>query len=186
MLVARCVKVRRRLEVALGAIAVFALATALAACGAGDDDSAAAPGASGSTCSLAITLSGGGVVFDATGADTKACASAGESGPGMDLTFIPANRSAVSSIEISGPSVEAGVLASELAAFVTVQHTDGRTSRPGACRLNLLENTLTKSEMRGDRYRLRGTGTCSAPDPSTGVSVNGTFAFTSSSLWTKP
>src|SRR4051812_46918050 len=131
MLADRCVKVRRLLGVPFGALA---LGTALAACGAGDAESADAPEPAGGTCSLAITLSGGGVVFDATGADTKACASTGESGPGMDLTFIPGNRSAVSSIEISGPSVEAGVLASELSAFVTVQHTDGRTSHPGACR----------------------------------------------------
>jgi hypothetical protein len=171
----------RSLGIALGA---FALASTLGACAAGDAETGAEPEPN-ATCSLDITLSGG-LSFESKAADTKACASLVESGPGMDLTFIPLDRSLVSAIELSAPSVQAGMLREGLPAVVTVEHADGRTSRLSACQLSLLENSHLSSEKLGDRYRLRGTGACAAPDPKTGVAVSGPFAFASTTLWTAP
>jgi hypothetical protein len=166
-------------------LGAFALATSLGACAAGGDDAEDAPEPASATCSLSITLSGA-LAFESKAADTKACASLVESGPGMDLTFIPHDRSLISAIEISGPNVQAGMLGAALPALVTVEHTDGRTSHAGGCQLTLLENSRLGSEKLGDRYTLRGTGSCVAPDPKTGVAVSGPFAFTSTTLWTKP
>jgi hypothetical protein len=172
----------RSLGIALGA---FALASALGACAAGDAETGAEPEPNDATCSLSITLSGG-LSFESKRADTKACASPVESGPGMDLTFIPLDRSLISAIEVSAPSVQAGMLREGLPAVVTVEHADGRTSRLAACQLSLLENSRLGSEKLGDRYRLRGTGACAAPDPKTGVAVSGPFAFSSTTIWTAP
>lgn len=181
MFAQRLIESLRRLAVALVALA---LAAGVGACSASDAEPDAPSEPSDTACSLSMRLAGGGLVFDSSGSDTKACASAVESGPGMDLTFIPLDRSVVSAIRVSARRVEAGVLATALPAIVTVEHVDGRTSRPIGCQVTLVENTPMKSELPGDRYRLRGTGACATPDPLTGVGVDGTFGFVSSTRWT--
>jgi hypothetical protein len=182
MFAALRVTAARSLGIALGG---FALASALGACAAGDGETGAVPDPNDATCLLSITLSGG-LSFESKADDTKACVSVVESGPGMDLTFIPLDRSLISAIEISAPSVQAGMLRERLPAVVTVEHADGRISRLAACQLSLLENSHLSSEKLGDRYKLRGTGACAAPDPKTGVAVSGPFAFASTTLWTSP
>jgi len=168
-------------------LGAFALAIGIGACGASGAEEDAAPSEpTVTTCSLAIRLAGGGVVFDSNGSDTKACANPADTGPGMDLTFFPSSRSVVSSIEITAPGVDAGTLGTALPAVVTVQHADGRTSRPTMCQVTLLENTRVTREARGDRYRVRGTGACASRDRLTGVGVDGTFAFATSTVWAKP
>jgi hypothetical protein len=181
MLNGRFAQVRRSFA---GALSALVLGGGLCGCSAGGADSDAAPEPSGVTCSLAITLTG--VAFEAKAADTKACASLVESGPGMDLTFIPLDRTVISAFEISAPTVEASALGMGLPGQVTIEHTDGRTSHPGACRVTILENRRLGSEMLGERYTLRGTGTCGTADPLTRVGVSGPFTFTSSTLWARP
>lgn len=168
------------------ALALFALATAVGACGAGDAEPDALEEPTSAACSLTIRLAGGGLVFDSSGSDTKACASAAPAGPGVDLTFIPVDRRVVSAVKLSARRVDAGKLATAVPAIVTVEHVDGRTSHPIACQLTLVENERLKGDPNGDRYQLRGTGACATPDPLTGVGVDGTFAFASSARWTTP
>ena len=183
MFAVRFVEALRPLRAALGALL---LVTGVAACGAGEAEPDAAEEPTAAACSLAIRLAGGGLVFDSSGSDTKACASGASSGPGMDLTFVPLDRSVVSAVKISARRVDAGKLASAVPAIVSVEHVDGRTSHPIACQVTVVENTALKGDAKGDRYLVRGTGACASPDPLTGVGVDGTFSFASSARWTTP
>jgi len=124
------------------------------------------------------------VSYDPGASDRLACASTLETGPGMILVFLPRGSSSLDAVGLSMTSVLPGQIGTGMSTAVSATLPDGSGPSAAGCQSDLLENTLLGSEKAGDRYLVRGTGSCTNQPASTLV-VNGSFAFTGTTVWGK-
>ena len=159
-----------------------AAALAFTACGLSESDSEPAPARS-TTCALDISLSGAASYEPAT-PDNLACASAVQTGPGMMLLFLPRESNAIKGVGISTTEALPGEVGAGMNTQLSATLADDSSAMAAGCQSELLENTLLASDATGASYLLRGTGSCTNQPPSS-LLVNGNFAFTATTVWTK-
>lgn len=163
----------------------FVGAAALAGCSSPSSDT---PGDSGDPtaghgCALVIKLSGG-TNFASKASDGMVCTTSGEPPPGLYVTYEPQAASGVLDVGLSAADVTPGDVATGLATSIIVQEGSGSGAIISDCTADLLENKLLGSDDLGDRYLVRGTGSCLNMTGST-TTVDGSFSFATNAFWMK-